>query len=364
MSKLKKYRDKKGNSVSHLYRDEMSGIFWAVIRVGNKIRKKSLQTTSYLEALNFLPRALEELGKETPKEKNAPAKLIKEYIEDLRKEKVANETRDATLKKFDSIVKNHINPYFGNLRPDQIHKGIISDFLIWYRERSDGQVFNIYKYLGNIFHFMLKAGAITPDQMPELKLPKSEKRHHDKKKGRVITDEEREALRKHGSDRAKLIIGLGDILGMRKMEIGALEKKRIYKKNGRYFIILTEDDTKTGLPRVLGVPKSLEHLLEKAIKASGDSRFLFPAKRGDKHIPAQIIDKEWKAVKQAAGIKGRLRFHDLRHSRATEFAKRGVNPAIACTILGMSLRMYQKVYLNLSDEDLLNTIDLIDEVSV
>lgn len=59
--------------------------------------------------------------------------------------------------------------------------------------------------------------------------------------------------------------------------------------------------------------------------------------------------------------KGRLRFHDLRHSRATEFARQDVNPAIACTILGMSLRMYQKVYLNLSGADLLKTIDKIDQ---
>ena len=363
MSNIKKYRDKKGNSMPHLYRDEVTGSFWAVIRIGKKVRKKSLGTESYLEAINRLPKALEELGQiEHEKDgKKAPPKLFKEYAADLRKEKVANETRESTLKKFDDIVKNHINPYFGNWRADPINKGIMPGFLIWHRKRGGKQVFNIYKYLGNIFHFMLKTGAITADQIPELKLPKSEKRHHEKKKGRVITTAERDELRKHGSTRAKLIVGLGDVLGMRKMEIGALEKERVYKEHGRYFIVLTEDDTKTGLPRVLGVPRSLEGLLKEMLELSGDSRYLFPTKKGDKYLPSQLIDKDWNAVKAAAKTEGRLRFHDLRHSRATEFARQDVNPAIACTILGMSLRMYQKVYLNLSGADLLKTIDKIDQ---
>lgn len=361
MSKLKKYKDRKGNSTAHLYRDEVTDLFYAVIRIGEKIEKKSLETSDYLEALRLLPLALEQLGKPRIEVANTTNKLCRDFWKELRAEKEAKEIRPSTLLKIDSVWDGHLEPFVGNLRPDQIQKGIETDFILWHRKHfKNQQLFNPFKYLSNLFAFMLDRGAITASQMPELKLSKSEKRQHAKKKGRVITSDERAALHEHGSTRIRLIISLGDVLGMRKMEIGALEKSRITKEAGRYMIGLTEDDTKTGLPRLLGIPKSSQRLLEEQVKASGRSRYLFPTRDGAKYLPSQLIDREWLAVKKLAKIEGRLRFHDLRHSRATEFARQNVNPAIACTILGMSLRMYQKVYLNLSGNDLLKTIDAID----
>jgi integrase len=366
MSKLKKFKDRKGNSTAHLYRDEITLIFYAVLRIGAKVEKQSLDTDEHLEALRRLPQALTNLGKpKTEREKlKAPNKLLKDYWADLRADKVAKETRASTLEKIDRTWKNHMAPYLGNWRPDQINKAFPTNYILWHRkEFKSQQLSNPYKYIGNLFNFMLKAGAITPEQMPELEIPKSEKRHIAKKKGRVITEEERKALRKHGHDRIKLIVALGDVLGMRKMEIGALDKERLVFESGRYMIHLTEDDTKTGMPRILGVPKHLVPLLEKQMEKSGGSKFLFPTRNGVRHMHAQNIDDDWRKVKAAAEIKGRLRFHDLRHSRATEFARNDINPAIACTILGMSLRMYQKVYLNLSGSDLLKTIDAIESGS-
>ena len=361
MSKIKKYKDRKGNSTAHLYQDETSSIFYAVVRVGKQVRKKSLDTTEYLEALSRLPKAIEELGTPQDKASMASNKICRDYWVDLRKQKVANDNRQSTMVKMDSVWKLHLDPFIGNLRPDQISKALGTDFVLWHkREFKNQQLFNPYKYLSNLFAFMLIAGAITAEQVPELELSKKEKRQHAQKKGRVIGSDERRALRSFGSNRIRLIIGLGDVLGMRKMEIGALEKSRITKESGRFMIGLTEDDTKTGLPRVLGVPKSLESMLEIQVAASGRSRFLFPTKDGLSNLPSQMVDKEWREVKALAKIEGRLRFHDLRHSRATEFALQNVNPAIACTILGMSLKMYQTTYLNLSGKDLLITIDQID----
>jgi integrase len=363
MSDLKKHKDRKGNSTAHLYQDQNTLEFWAVIRVKDKVRKKNLQTSNYLEAISKLPSVLIELGKPVDEKTKSklPAKIIKDYWLDLRKEKVAREYRPGTLKAFDTNGRVFILPYFGNMRPDEIHSNMLTDYLIWHRTNHQGkQLFNIYKYLRNVLKFMLKVGAIQQTQMPEFILPKKEKQHHDKKKGRVLTPTERKALAKPGSIRIKLIVGLGDDLGMRKMEIGCLEKERLKKEDGRTFIHLSEDDTKTGMARVVPIPRRLEKLLEKQIELSGDSQFLFPRPDGKKHVSDRSIDIEWNKVKAEAKIQGRLRFHDLRHSRATEFARANINPAIACTILGMSLRMYQKVYLNLSGKDLAKAIDSME----
>lgn len=361
MSSIKKYYDRKGQSYPHLYIDVATGEFWAVIRVGKKIRKKNLKSKEYVRAISILPAILAELGDESSEAKAveiAPVKLLSDYWEDLRKDKIADETKPATMRRLDTIWKHHLKDYFGNWRPEDVKPTILPDFVIWHRRKKpDTQLINVYKYLGNLLNYMVRIGALLPSQLPQIKVPKTEKKHHDKKKGRIITDAERIEMHKHGESRIRLINELADKLGMRKMEIGALEKTRILFEDGRYFLELTEDDTKTGLPRILPVPKHIEPLLIEQMADSGESRFLFPTKDGRTYIPAPLIDRDWKAVKEAAKIKGRLRLHDWRHSRATEMAKQNINPVVACTILGMTIAIYQKRYLKLTGRDLVKTVD-------
>ena len=67
---------------------------------------------------------------------------------------------------------------------------------------------------------------------------------------------------------------------------------------------------------------------------------------------SQLIDKGWFGAKAAANINNKMRFHDLRHTAATNMAKSGINPIVAVTVLGMNFKTYQKIYLKLSVEDL------------
>lgn len=361
MSSIKKYRDKKGNSFPHLYIDTETGEFWAVVRVGEKIRKKNLKTKEYLRAITALPIALAELGDPESQKKavvKAPQKLLRDYWADLRKAKVADELSEATLTRSDSVWKNNLEPYFGNWRPDQVKPDIIPDFVLWHRQKKPGrQLVNVYKYLGNLFSHMVKVGVLDSRNVPEISIPKTEKKHHDKKKGRIITDEERKALLACGSTRIRLVMGMADALGMRKMEIVALEKSRVIREDGRIFLELTEDDTKTGLARILPLPKHLEPLLREQTEESGSSRYLFPTKDGLKYLPSQVIDRDWVQAKKKAKIQGRLRMHDWRHTRATLMAKQNINPVVACTILGMTIRVYQTRYLKLTGRDLVATVD-------
>lgn len=361
MSNLKKFKDRKGNSTAHLYRDVETDTFFAVIRIGKKIRKKSLETKDYLEALRRLPNALDQLGHVVDAVADAKTvKLLSNYWALLINDKRAKEVRESTLIKTEVVWRLHLEPYLGNWRPDQVNRAMLSDYVLWNKARfPNQQFFNKYKYLSNLLNFMLMHGAITADQIPDFELTKKEKRQHAKKKGRAITADERARLRSGGGGRIRLIVGLCDILGARKMEIGSLQKSRIKRENSRTMIYLEEDDTKTGLARVLAVPPSLEAAFQTQIKNSGQSRFLFPTVDGSKHIPDTLIDRDWVKLKIEAKIQGRLRFHDLRHSRATEFARSNTNPVIACTILGMTLKEYQRTYLNLSGVDLLSTIDSI-----
>lgn len=65
---------------------------------------------------------------------------------------------------------------------------------------------------------------------------------------------------------------------------------------------------------------------------------------------SEAFQKHWVKIKAAAGISGRLRFHDLRHSFATFTAERNWPPVSACEILDMSLKVYQGIYAKPSME--------------
>lgn len=363
MSQLKKHVDKKGNSFPHLYIDEVTGEYWAVIRVDKKIRKRNLKTTSYFEAIGALPTVLADLSNKAQEvgveQSELPNKLLSDYWEDLLKEKRADDVAESTMIRAKTVWNHHLKDYLGAWTPDRVKPDMLPDFVEWHRKKHKGkQLINVYKYMGNLFRFMTRVGALQLSQVPPISVPKKEKKHHDKKKGRFITEEERLAIKRNcKGTRIRLIVGLADSLGMRKMEIGKLDKERIIHEDGRYFLELTEDDTKTGLPRILPVPREIEPLLIEQMSASSGSEFLFPTKNGLKSIPAPVIDREWKAAKVAAKIKGAMRMHDWRHTRATEMAKQNINPIIACTILGMTVSVYQKRYMQLSGKDLIKTVD-------
>ena len=342
-----KFKDKKGNSYPHLYIDDVSGIFYCVARKRDKILKASLETTDFNEARAKLYDVLRsfDVTKSVPKTN----KLLREYWDDLKREKIAKETKASTLKKIDNIWKNSISPYWGHLSAMDINQDEVTDFMIWHKEnRPDVQFINVFKYLGNLFRFLHHRRLILT--LPELELPKTEQRHHAKKKGRVITDGEFKEIISHLDARTKLIAQIAMCTGMRQMEIGSIERDQVEKLEGSFIFNLDTDDTKTGLARSIPIPRFLNSQIESYYQDT--DRFLFKTKSGS-HVPSQLIDKPWQKAKIKAKIVGRMRFHDLRHTCATRMAKQGVNPVIACTMLGMNLKTFQKTYLNLSIKDLI-----------
>lgn len=349
MSGFKKFKDKKGNSYPYLYIDEASGIFYAVARRGAKVLKSSLETTDFNTARSKLYTVLRDL--EITKNVVKTNKLVKEYAADMLKEKIAQEIKESTQNRIEVILEKSILPFWGNFNASHVTQDNVTLFMLWHKEHRKGiQFVNVFKYLGNLFRFMHERGAISI--IPKLEIPKTEIRQHAKKKGRVATDEELKKIFSHMSGQTKLITQIALSTGMRQMEIGLIETSRIRKIGETIVFCLDTDDTKTGMAREIPIPSTLNAEIEVLIKK--DSQFLFTQYRNEKKpIDAQAIDKAWRKARDSAGIIGRLRFHDLRHTCATTMARRNINPVIACTMLGMSLRTFQKTYLNLSTQDLI-----------
>lgn len=357
MSKLKKYKNRKGQDVPFLYRDVNTNIFWVNVRVRGQLKKRSLETSDPVEANIRLPLKLQELQSSTERVKKVN-KLVRDFYIDLVKEKKSEGMSPATLSRLDVIWRHHLEPYFGNMAPGDIRADMIPDFVDWHEKNASGQLVNVYKYLGNLFRFMHRSGAILINQVPKLVIPKSEAKHHAKKKGRVISHAEYERILAHAtSEQAKLWIMIGYAIGARKMEIGALEKERVHFQGDRAIIDFDTDDTKTGLARQVPLPLDVSARL-RAYLATTDSIYVFPMPTDSgRHTYGQLMDKEWVAAKQGAKIVARTKFHDLRKTAASNMARQNINVVLACTILGMSVKTYQKEYLMLTAKDLILSVD-------
>lgn len=358
MSKIKKWSDPTNKtSIPHLYIDEEKGEFWVVKRINGSPKKKNLKTTNLNVAKSKMFRALGDLGDAKLKEK-ATTKLLKDFHENyMDRKKNVKGLRTSTIIRNESAWRNSLEPFFGNLVPSQITPKKIDDFITWHKTYKPGvRVFNPIRYLNGLLNYLIRIGELTSVQAPKIEMPKDEVVNYNRKKGRVITWEELDLLCLSSNDYLKLMINIAYRVGMRKMEIASLQKEKIIETHGRLFMKLDEDDTKTGIARTIPVPMELVEAFKSQIKTAKGGYVFGNSKGGFKS--SQVIDRDWSKAKKDSGITGKMRFHDLRHTCATNFARMKVNPMMAVTLLGMSLRTYQKTYLNLSAQDLIEVADL------
>lgn len=357
MAKIKKWVDPNSKlDIPHLSIDEQSGEFWVVKRIGKAIKKKNLKTDKLTLAKARMMNALAELGDENAKAKGLQ-KLIRDHFEKhFERKRDVKKVKASTLIRVRSVWENNLEPFFGNLTASQITPQTIDNFISWHRKtRPDVQLYNPLRYWSSLQNYLIRIGELSPVQAPKIEMPKDQVIQQNKKKGRVISFADFEKIAKEAPAYLKLMLEIAYRVGMRKMEIASLHEEQVIEIAGRLFLKLEGEETKTGLARTIPVPQAILDAFKAHIETVDG--YLFPNNRGS-FKASQVIDRDWNMAKEAAGIKGKLRFHDLRHTCATNFARMKVNPMMAVTLLGMSLRTYQKTYLNLSAQDLIEVADI------
>jgi integrase len=350
-SKIVKFKDKKGNEYPYLYIDEMTDEYYAVKRIGKTVKKKPLGK-EFVKARAQVLNAIHELSNERPKIKGN--KLIKDFYPLMIEDKIQLSIKASTLTAIEGVWRRRIEPYWGHLMADDITQAQITEFMKWHRRKLPSvQFVNTFKYLGNIFNVMVERGALEIQKVPNLIIPLDEQKHHEKEKGRYITPEEiTKILESTAGNEDYIYIATDYALGFRKTEWAEVTKDKVVLEGDHYVIKFDTDDTKTGMAREVPLPRALTERITQQMAAS-DSKFLFPMKSDHtRPIYSKHVDDFWAAAKKKAKVKGRIRIHDNRHSAARNFAKANVNPIVACTILGMSLATYQKVYCKLKASDL------------
>jgi len=76
-------------------------------------------------------------------------------------------------------------------------------------------------------------------------------------------------------------------------------------------------------------------------------------------LSANAVDMAWDGVRTKAGLP-KLQFRDLRHLGATEFARRGLTAPQLARMLGHKSLAMAQVYINLVQQDMLETLDRVE----
>ena len=352
-------RIKKHGAIPHLYIDEITKIFIARVYHAGATRSKSLKTKSETIAKQRLSGAIKEiLTTDKAKLKN---KLVRDYYDGFVKSLMADELSRATMTRYSVSWRHHVEPFWGNLREDQINQDTYSRYLSWHRSEKGGKIFNHLKLVRGLLKYIVKSGAKVA--AVDAYLPKKEADSNAESKGTYIEKHEVEAILSTfvPAARERLMIELAYTFGFRLGELCNLKKNRLKKHGSRLSIDLRAEDTKTRKERSIPLTQALSDAI-KFHSAFSPGEFVFPSEKNPKRaVSKQVIDRAWIKAKDDAGIRRRIRFHDLRHTAATNFADMGIDPVKACAILGMTLKIYMGTYVKAKSLNLSGVIDEIEK---
>ena len=141
--------------------------------------------------------------------------------------------------------------------------------------------------------------------------------------------------------------------GMRKSEILKLKWNNVDLKNG--FILL--DKTKSGKRREIPINDTLRKTLGGIIRRI-DVRYVFYDPKTGKHY--KNVQKSFESACRRAGIND-FRFHDLRHTFASQLAMSGVDMLCLKEILGHASMKMTLRYAHLAPGHKVQAVKLLDE---
>ena len=185
-------------------------------------------------------------------------------------------------------------------------------------------------------------------------VPNPDKKREDT--GRVFTIDEINRLWSVMNDETRAQFLLSYECMMRLREVLKLTWDRVDFKNQT--ITLRADDVKTGSKtgrgRIFKMSPTAADFLLARYKSRESKKWVFPSPTGQG--PVNQNKTAWFEAKRKAGIKGRARWHDLRHTAISRaLLEANASPVMVSEYAGVSIRTIQRVYLH-STADLTSSV--------
>jgi integrase len=333
----------------HLYRNTKTGIIY-VIKTFKRYRIprlfKSTSEERIGKARGIADKFLDEhrqryLGLQSSSgSPRGNSRQIREVIDELLK--TVTPTKRVGTQENHKIYLGILKKEWGSFDVNRINLALWNDWLTEFRSRSSRQTFGDFtKHMNLVLRY-----AYTHKYASHLlTLPNPDK---PSKTGRVYTEEEIDALYEAMNEETKDQYVLCFECFMRLREALYLTWDRVDFKEGT--IALGAEHVKTGSKTGKGRTFKMSDLaIERLSKRPRTSRFVFPS--ADPERPVHSNKKAWITAKRKVGIKGRARWHDLRHTALTwALLDQRRDPVLVSEYAGVSLRTIQRVYLHSTAE--------------
>lgn len=291
--------------------------------------------------------------------------------------------RTSTLNSYKIINEAHLRPYFGKMLVVEVTVDEINSYKNYKlnTDISNNTVIKHLKQLRSIFKFARELGIIDSNPAELVKLPRKEKFHsniYELEDLRKLT----EAVK---NTKLELPVVLAYCCGLRREEILGLRYSDISQDfsklhirntyindgNENVFIAETKNDTSNRHIKmcndvkkcIIENKKKQEKNKEILGEKYNDENFICTDEMGNP-IKPNYISQTFKKIIEKNNLK-QIRFHDLRHSVATELYRQGIDIGIVSQWLGhSSTAITESVYVHKNENDTTNTIDILNQLGL
>jgi integrase len=354
---------------------------WAIVldirdEVGNRRRKWHSFAGTKREARVECSRLIAELsgGGYVEPDRTTLAAFLDRWLEHVK-----TQVSPRTHERYAEIARKNIAPLLGavllpKLQPAQISMAYAKALTSGHRKRAGGlsprTVHHMHRILRQALQQAMTWGILARNPATSVKPPKVERT----KVATLSTEQAAKLLGALAHSRIYWPTLIALATGMRRGEISALRWEAIDFDRGTLQVVETVEQTKTSLrfkppkngkTRAITLPafavaelrcwkrEQAEELLRLGIRQTGRTLVCGRAD-GELHSPLALTYEFARFMRQLKDLP-QVRFHDLRHSQATQLLATGIHPKIAQERLGHSsisvtLDLYSHVVESMQDE--------------
>lgn len=271
---------------------------------------------------------------------------------------------------YKGYLKNHLLPYFGNLKLCEITPLAVNEFVALELEtgRRNSTVNKYTKLMSQIYSFMIDMDIVVKNPLARIKSLKEER----SEEIRSLSTEETKILLSKTKEIypdfypllfTALFTGMrqGELMGLTWDSINWITRKITVDKNFTHGRVGT---TKTEKARKVDMSLELVKVLKEWRLAcpKGEHNLVFPNGDGGHQDANNMIKRRFKPALNRAGIDS-LRFHDLRHTYASLLLANGAPMKYVQHQLGhSSIKMTMDLYTHLLPEVNEQCVNLLDNI--
>lgn len=276
--------------------------------------------------------------------------LVQRFIEEYCK------PRNLTWKKAEKMYEAHLKEHWHTKKVSEIDSVEIQDRFQKIGKDTPIQANRVLSMVSKMMVFAKKIG-VGPEHNPA----KGTEKYPETERQRYLSDDEvkrfAKALDAEPNQKIADFFRLALFVGVRRGNLLAMRKDQLHiwtdedgVQRGRWSI----PRTKNKKPLVVHLSAEALIVIERRLEESGDSPWIFPSYGASGHLVEP--KKVWARVCKEAKLED-FRIHDVRHTFASELAKRGISLLLLGQAMGHLSHQSTKRYSHLNVDDVSVMID-------